>query len=156
MSPNPNVDNSMAGQHKEHDMQLVTYLAFDGNCEAAFKFYAKCLGGAVTAMHKFGGSPMASHVPPECMDKIMHGRLEVGNSVLMGSDSMPQHPYEGVKGCSVSINVNDVAEAERVFAALSENAKVMMPIQKTFWAARFGMLIDQFGVPWMVNCEAAA
>ena len=83
----------------------------------------------------------------------MHARLAVGDEVLMGSDSPPGQQYEVIKGISVALNVNDPAEAERVFNALAENGTIQMPIQSTFWAARFGMLTDQFGVPWMVNCE---
>jgi PhnB protein len=82
----------------------------------------------------------------------MHARLIVGDTVLMGSDTRSDH-YQAPKGFSVSIQIKEPAEAERVFHALAENGNVHMPIQPTFWAARFGMLADQFGIPWMVNCE---
>jgi PhnB protein len=82
----------------------------------------------------------------------MHARMSVGDTVLMGSDGPPGH-HEEIKGCSVSLTVSDVKEAERVFKALAEKAKIGMPLQETFWALRFAMLVDQFGVPWMVNCE---
>ena len=85
----------------------------------------------------------------------MHASLSVGDEVLMGSDAPPDR-FEASKGISVSLNVKTPAEAERVFAALSDQGQVQMPLQQTFWAARFGMLVDQFGVPWMVNCEAPA
>lgn len=134
-------------------MQLNPYLNFNGQCEAAFKFYEQCLGGKITAMLTYGSSPMAEQTPPEWREKIMHARLAVGDEVLMGSDSPPGQQYEVIKGISVALNVNDPAEAERVFNALAENGTIQMPIQSTFWAARFGMLTDQFGVPWMVNCE---
>lgn len=133
-------------------MQLNPYLSFNGQCEAAFKFYERCLGGKIGVMLNYGSSPMAEQVPSEWRDKIMHVRLTVGDQVLMGSDSPPEH-YEETKGMSVSLNLNDPAEAERIFHALAENGTVRMPIQETFWAARFGMLVDQFGIPWMVNCE---
>jgi len=134
-------------------MRWNPYLTFDGKCEAAFKFYEKALGGKIIAMFPFGDTPGCGDVPAEFRNRIMHARLAVGDQALMGSDAMPQHPYEGVKGCSVAIQVTDPAEAERVFAALSQGGQVTMPIQQTFWAVRFGMLVDQFGVPWMVNCE---
>ena len=136
-------------------MQLNPYLTFDGRCEAAFKFYEEVLGGKITAMYPHAGSPAEQHVPPEWRDKIMHASLSVGDEVLMGSDAPPDR-FEASKGISVSLNVKTPAEAERVFAALSDQGQVQMPLQQTFWAARFGMLVDQFGVPWMVNCEAPA
>jgi len=133
-------------------MQLNPYLNFNGQCESAFKFYEKCLGGKITAMLTFGSSPMAEKTPQEWHDKIMHARLTVGEAVLMASDAPPGH-YEKTKGMSIALNTDRPEEAERIFAALSENGAVQMPIQPTFWAARFGMLIDQFGIPWMINCE---
>jgi PhnB protein len=134
-------------------MKLNSYLMFDGNCETALKFYAKVLGGKVEAMMPYGDTPACEHVPASHRDKIMHGRIVIGDQVLMGTDTTPDHPYEGVKGCSISLQASDVAEAERVFAALSENATIQMPLGETFWAERFGMLIDQYGVPWMINCD---
>ncbi|UVJ41833.1 VOC family protein [Pseudomonas sp. LS1212] len=134
-------------------MQINPYLIFNGDCEAAFKFYEQCLRGKIEAMMRFGETPAGDHVPKDCHDKIIHTRLEVGDQVLMGSDTTPAHPYKGISGCSVSLNVDSIAEAERVFAALADKGSVQMPLEKTFWAARFGMLTDRFGVPWMVNCE---
>jgi PhnB protein len=136
-------------------MQLNTYLTFNGQCEAAFKFYEKVLGGKIEAMMPHEGTPMAEHVPPEWRSKIMHASLSVGDKRLMGSDATPDR-HEAMKGFSVMLGIDDPGEAERVFHALAENGSVQMPIQKTFWAARFGMLVDQFGTPWMINCEQAA
>ncbi|MBF9233009.1 VOC family protein [Microvirga alba] len=136
-------------------MQMNPYLIFNGRCEEAFKFYAKCLGGEIVAMIPHRGTPAADHVPPESLDTILHARLVAGGNVLMGSDASPDR-YEGTKGFSVSINTEDPSEAERVFHALAENGAVRMPMQETFWAVRFGMLVDQFGIPWMVNCEKPA
>ena len=136
-------------------MQLNPYLSFNGQCETAFRFYEKVLGGKIEAMMPYEGSPMAQQVPPERLRKIMHARLKIGDVLLMGSDSPPDH-YEPMKGFSVTLGIEDPREAESVFRALSENGTVQMPIQKTFWAERFGMLVDQFGTPWMVNCEHAA
>lgn len=134
-------------------MQWNPYLAFDGQCETAFKFYERCLGGKIVAMIPFGDTPAADHVPGEHRDRIMHARLIAGSQVLMGGDAHAGHPFEGIKGCSVAVQVDTPEEAERLFKALSENATITMPLGETFWAARFGMLTDQFGVPWMVNCE---
>ncbi len=136
-------------------MQLNPYLLFNGQCEAAFRFYEKVLGGKIEAMMTYAGSPMADQMSPEWRNKIMHARLTIGDSMLMGSDPPPDR-YEAVKGFSVTLGIDDPGEAERIFHALSENGTVQMAIQKTFWAARFGMLVDQFGTPWMVNCEQPA
>ena len=136
-------------------MQLNPYLSFNGQCERAFKFYEKVLGGKIEAMMPYEGSPMAQQVPRERLSKIMHARLRIGDETLMGSDSPPDR-YEPMQGFSVTLGTDDPHEAERVFHALSENGIVQMPIQKTFWAVRFGMLVDQFGTPWMINCEQAA
>ena len=133
-------------------MQLNPYLSFNGQCETAFKFYQRCLGGEIVAMFTYAGSPMAEQTPPEWQNKIMHARLVVDDKVLMGSDAPPDR-YDGTKGFSVTIGVDDPAEAERVFSALSANGTVQMPLQQTFWAVRFGMFVDQFGIPWMINCE---
>ena len=136
-------------------MQLNPYLTFNGQCEAAFKFYEQCLGGKIVAMLPHAGTPAEEHVPAEWRNKIMHARLIVGDDVLMGSDAPPDR-YEGSKGFSVTLGVDNPAEAERVFNALAEKGTVQMPIQETFWAVRFGMLVDRFGIPWMINCEKAA
>jgi PhnB protein len=134
-------------------MKLVAYLNFDGCCRAAFEFYRECLGGEIAAMFTFGETPAAEHVPAESRDKIMHARLAVEGQELMGSDCTPQHPYRGITGCSVSLVLNDLARAERAFRALAKGGQVQMPFGETFWAAGFGMAVDRFGVPWMVNCE---
>lgn len=134
-------------------MQLNPYLTFNGQCEAAFKFYERCLGGKIEAMITHAGTPAEQHVPPEWRKKILHASLTVGGEVLMGSDAPPDR-YEEPKGFSVSLQIKDPADAERIFAALAENGVVRMPLQQTFWAHRFGMLVDRFGTPWMINCQA--
>ena len=136
-------------------MQLNPYLTFNGQCEAAFKFYERCLGGKIVAMMTHVGTPAEQHVPAEWLNKIMHARLTVNDEVLMGSDAPPDR-YQQPKGISVSLQIKNAADAERTFHALAENGTIQMPIQETFWAARFGMLVDQFGIPWMINCEKAA
>ena len=136
-------------------MQLNAYLTFNGQCEAAFKFYEKCFGGKIVFMQTHGESPMAGQVPPDWRDKIIHATLHVGGAVLMGSDAPPPR-YEKPQGIAVSLRVSDPADADRMFNALAENGTVQMPIQKTFWSVRFGMLVDRFGIPWMVNCDQPA
>jgi PhnB protein len=133
-------------------MELNPYLTFDGQCEAAFQFYERCLGGKIVTMMNHEDSPIADQVPADWGKRIMHARLTVGDSVLMGSDSPPEH-YEEPKGFSVALQLKQPAEAERVFQALAEGGTVLMPIQQTFWATRFGMLVDRFAIPWMINCE---
>jgi PhnB protein len=132
-------------------MKITPYLQFNGTCAEAFRFYEQCLGGRLVMMMKAGESPMAAQMPPERHDAIMHARIAVGDQLLMGSDAM-QSPVAPA-GFHVTLGFDDPAEADRVFAALSDGGAVQMPIQETFWALRFGMLVDRFGTPWMVNCE---
>ena len=127
-------------------MQMTTYLSFNGQCEAAFKCYEQCLGAQLGAIFRYAGTPMADQVPPDWQDKVMHGNLTIGDQVLMGADVLPQR-YEEPKGFSLSLQIKDVAEAERVFQELSKDGNVVMPLEKTFWAARFGMVVDRFGIP---------
>ena len=134
-------------------MQVNTYLLFAGQCEAAFTFYAKCLGGKIEEMLPHEGTPAADGMPPEWRKKILHARMRLGDGILMGSDAPPAQ-QEKPQGFSVSLLVKQPAEAERIFHALAENGTVGMPIEETFWAARFGMFVDQFGIPWMINCPA--
>lgn len=140
-------------------MQLNPYLFFDGQCEAAFRSYEKILGGKVVAMMTNEDAPEGAEMPAENKEawrkKIMHARLVLGDTVLMGSDTPPSY-HEAAKGFSVTLNVTDADAAERVFHALAEGGTVRMPIAETFFAHRFGMLVDRFGIPWMINCEKTA
>ena len=133
-------------------MKLNTYLSFNGQCEAAFKFYAQVLGGQVVFSMTWGESPMAAQMPPETHKSSMHSTLRVGDGILMGADAPPEY-FRNPQGFSVSVSISDKAEAERVFNELAAGGEVKMPFEKTFWAAGFGMCIDKFGIPWMVNCE---
>ncbi|GEK46956.1 VOC family protein [Halomonas pacifica] len=139
-------------------MLLNAYLIFDGDCRAAFEFYRRCLGGEIVAMHTYGEAPAEEAMPAAVRDKIMHARLVVDGQVLMGSDNTPEcpAPYEGIKGVSLTLGVDTPEEAERRFDALADNGTLRMPLQETFWAERFGMLVDRFGVAWMINCEKEA
>lgn len=136
-------------------MQLNPYLNFNGQCAEAFKFYEQVLGASNTFSMTWGEMPGADQVPAETHKLIMHSTLNIGDGLLMGADSPPGR-YEPPKGMNVSIHVKSVAEGERIFNALSENGNVTMPFQKTFWSPGFGMCVDRFGIPWMVNCEAEA
>lgn len=133
-------------------MQLTTYLSFNGQCESAFKFYEQSLGARLGELFRYAGSPMANEVPASWQDKIMHGSLTLGDQVLMGGDVAPER-YEQPKGFSLSLQISSTTDAERVFRALAEDGRVVMPLEKTFWAERFGMVVDRFGIPWLINCE---
>ena len=129
---------------------INAYLNFNGNCREAMEFYHRCLGGDLQLM-PFSGSPMK--VPEGAGNLIIHARLEAQGGVLMASDMMPGMPYQPGNNFWVSVSVPEPQTIEKLFAAFSANAKVSMPLQETFWASRFGMLTDQFGVNWMFNCE---
>jgi PhnB protein len=136
-------------------MQATAYLAFDGQCEAAFKFYEECLGGKIEMMMNYGQMPQTEQTNPERQNAIVHARMTVGNTLLMGGDA-PTEYYSKPQGFSVCLAVDTPAEAERIFAAMTEGGKAQMPMAPTFWASRFGMVIDRFGTPWMIMCEQAA
>jgi PhnB protein len=133
---------------------LVTYLSFDGQCESAFKHYEKVLGGKILMMMRFNDMPAGAGAPqvPDMANRIVHARLQVGGRLLMGGDA-PKQFASKAQGFSANIMVDDPADADRIFHELAEGGTVMMPISETFWARRFGMLVDKFGTPWMVNCE---
>ena len=133
-------------------MSVNPYIFFNGKCEEAFKYYARVTGGNIESMMPHGGTPAESHVPAEWKDKIMHARMTIGGGVLMASDAPPGH-YNKPQGFSVSLQVKTVADGERIFNALADGGKVNMPFQKTFWSPGFGMLVDRYDIPWMINCE---
>jgi PhnB protein len=135
-------------------MKLIPHLTFDGQCQEAFEFYARCLGGKIVTMLTYANSPMAEQVPLEWQGKITHATLNVGENVLFGVDVVPEQ-YQAPRGFLVAIAIHDLSEAERIFRELSENGTVQMPFQKTFWTLGFGMLVDRFGISWEVNCEQA-
>lgn len=132
-------------------MKINPYLFYDSNCEAAFKFYEKVLGGKIELMMRNEDGPPEMESPPERKKNIMHARISINGEVLMASDAPPSH-FHKPQGFAVSISVDDPAEAERKFKALSEGGTVNMPFGKTFFSRGFGMCNDQFGIPWMVNC----
>jgi len=130
---------------------IDAYLTFDGNCAEAMRFYERTLGGKLEVLMTHAQSPIADQTPPGSANRIMHARLNLDGRLLMASDAMTGRPYEGMKGFSLSLIYPNLAEAKRVFTALAEGGRVTMPMEKTFWAEAFGMLVDRFGTPWMVN-----
>lgn len=139
-------------------MQLAAYLFFNANAAQAFDFYATCLHGKVAMKVAYGDMPGGEGMPEAAKRLIAHVRLEAGDAVLMASDWCPPDggPYPGIHGNRVCLGVDDPAEAERVFAALSEGGEVMMPIAETAWSLRFALFTDRFGAHWMVNCARPA
>lgn len=130
---------------------IQTYLNFDGNCAEALRFYEETLGAKIEALMTFGDSPMAQQAPPGSEGRVVHARFSLDGSVVMASDTMPGDRSHGMHGFALSLTYPTAAEAKRVFEALGVGGKIGMPLEKTFWAEAFGMLIDRFGTPWMVN-----
>ncbi len=130
-------------------MKIQAYLNFDGDCDEAFRLYEKALGGTVVGRFTFGNSPMAGHYPG-FDNKLMHIALRIGDQTLLGSDAPPPQ-FSKPQGLRVCLDIEDIAEAERVYNALSEGGSIEMPLQETFWAKRFAMFSDRYGTPWMIN-----
>jgi PhnB protein len=135
-------------------MQMNPYLSFAGSCEEAFRFYEQCLGGQLGPLFRYAGTPLADQVPADWQDKVMHGSLTIGGQLVMGGDVAPEQ-YEAPKGFSLSLQIESIPEAERVFRELSKEGTIAMPLEQTFWAARFGMVVDRFGIKWLINCEGS-
>ena len=136
-------------------MSLNPYLYFNGQCEEAFRFYEKRLGGKITFMMRYEGSPMAGQVPSGYANKVLHAGLTLGDGLLEGCDAPPGE-YKKPQSFCVMLRPKDAAEADRIFSALAEDGTVRIPIGETFWALRFGMVVDRFGMPWLINCEKPA
>jgi PhnB protein len=133
-------------------MDFVPYLVFDGNCREAFNYYHQVFGGDLVAMISHRDMQIPD-LPEEMQYRVMHARLVVKDTVLMGGDA-PPGMYTPPGGFSASVQVDSVDEAERIFDALAADGSVIMSLEEQSWAIRFGMVTDRFGVPWMVNCEA--
>jgi PhnB protein len=133
-------------------MDLGSYVSFKGDCEAAFKFYEEVLGAQPGLFFRYADTPMVDAIPPGWDTKIMHGSITIAERLLEGAD-VPPESYEAPKGFSLSLSVPTPQEAERIFAALTAGGRIQYPIAKTFWSERFGMVVDKFGIPWMINCE---
>jgi PhnB protein len=130
-------------------------VGFNGQCEAAFRLYAQALNGTIAFMVTWGNSPAAADAPPGWNAKIYHATLKLGDFAISGGD-VPPDRYERPSGFEVVLQMDDAVAAERVFRALAENGTIAMPLQETFWAGRFGVLVDQFGIRWSINCEKDA
>jgi PhnB protein len=132
-------------------MQVNPYLFYNGNCGEAFDFYARVLGGTIEAKMTYAQAPDDMPMPPGMDGKIMHAAMNIDGEVLMASDSPPER-YEKPQGFAVSLQFTDATDGETKFKALSEGGTVHMPFGVTFWSKGFGMCVDKFGIPWMVNC----
>jgi PhnB protein len=128
------------------------YLSFNGNCDEAFRFYVERLGATQGRMFPYAGSPMAGTVPPEWGPKIMHGSITLGGVTIAGADLAPAAVFETPRGFRIFLEAEDPADAQRLYDALAENATIEMPLQETFWSLRFGVLTDQYGIPWTISC----
>jgi len=134
--------------------QFIPYLAFDGKCAEAVRFYERVLGGKLEVLMSGADSPMSAQIPKEFAHRILHARLVLPDGGTLFAGDAPVHiPYGGINGVSITLNYATTAEAQRVFHALAEDGQVTMPMQPAFWAKTWGMLVDRFGVPWIVNGE---
>ncbi len=133
-------------------MRLNPHLTFDGRCEEAFRFYRGVIGGEILAMVRYEGTPLADRVPPAWREKILHATLDLAATRLTGADVSAGEGYVPPSGFSVLLEAEAAAEAERIFSALSEGGEVILPMTETFWAERFGMVVDRFRIPWMLSC----
>jgi PhnB protein len=132
-------------------MQVRAHLVFDGQCEAAFRTYEQLLGGELVTLLKYADTPMAGSVDARARDRIVHATLRVGDQELLGADVPPGGNFESPRGIFVLLSLGDLAEARRVFDALSEGGTVVMPLEKTFWSPGFGVVTDRFGTPWEIT-----
>ena len=132
-------------------MQMHPYVNFNGQCEAAFRFYEQCLGGQLGPIFRYAGTSMTDQVPADWQDKVMHASVAIGGQVLQGAD-VALDRYETPKGFSLSLEMTSTTEADRIFQMLAKDGTVEMPLEKTFWAARFGVVVDQFRIRWLINC----
>jgi PhnB protein len=136
--------------NKNNQMKLDVYVNYKGNCRQAFQFYGLHLGGKITSMVTFKDLPDSSNVPEDRKDNILHARIEIGGSVLMGADIPHAEP---MRSAYLSLSVGSDEEAERIYKLLSDGGEIFMKMEKTFFASRFAMLRDKFGTNWMLLCE---
>lgn len=133
-------------------MNAIPYLLFRDQCAEAFDYYVEHLDGEIIAMQIHADAPISDEFPEDRQDKVIHAQIELGETTLMASDSPPER-YQKPQGISISLQVEDPREAKRKFKALADGGEVRMPFEETFWAKGFGVVVDRFGIPWMVNCE---
>ena len=137
-------------------MKIDAYVIFGGRAAEAVAFYQEHLGASAIQAMPFRGTPGGEAAPEEWQDKILHVTMTIGTSVLMGSDGMPRQDFPGMQACSLALSVDSTAQAERIFAALARDGAVEVPLAPSFFAERFGMVTDQFGVSWMIIHEVPA
>jgi PhnB protein len=130
-------------------MDFHPYLSFDGTCEAALTFYAQVFRGEISSLNRYEGSPMEAQVPPEWKSKIMHGALVAPGITFFASDSSQ---FASGDRISLSLSTKDANEGKRVFDALAEGGSIEMPLSDVFWGGSFGMVVDRFGIRWMMSC----
>jgi len=135
---------------KNNKLKLDIYVNYPGNCKEAFEFYEKHLGGKITSMNTFKELPDPSNIPKERENDILHARIEIGGSILMGAD-IPH--TESMRSAYLTLRVDSEEDAERIYRVLSEGGEIFMKMDKTFYASRFAMLRDKFGTNWMLLCE---
>lgn len=136
-------------------MEANIHLTFKGQCEEAFNFYQDVFGGKITLMLSYGNSPDGVRTPPEWKDKIVHANLEIGNTEISGVDILPED-YQPPQGFFALLEVEGASQTKQIFEALSKDGTIKMPLQKTFWSAYFGVVVDRFGIPWEINCTQPA
>lgn len=135
---------------------LAPYLIFDGNCADALAFYAETLGGEVEMLMTYGASPVANQCTPGSEQRVMHGRLRLGEQILMASDAPTGQPYDGMRHINLCLSYDTVEEASRIYERLRAGGETRMALTPTFWAGAFAMLVDRYGTPWMINGALAA
>jgi len=136
---------------------LTAYLSFNGNTEEAFRFYQSVLGGAFQSLQRYSDTPHGDNMPAGEKEKVMHVALQTPHGTLMGNDHMSfMGDFNAGNNFSLSVHPDSKAEADRIFNGLSAGGTVIMPLEKAFWGAYFGMLLDRFGIKWMVNYEEKA
>ena len=135
-------------------MRINPHLCFGGQCKAAFLNYQKLFGGTLNLL-TYGESPMAPDVDPQWRDRIVHATLQFDDVELVGADLL-SHDYRKPQGFFVLLTIEDIVKAERIFSSLAIGGEIQVPFQKTFWSAGFGVLVDQFGVPWEINSAQPA
>ena len=133
-------------------MKAHPHLSFNGQCQEAFRYYEKHLGGKIVRLALYEGTPAEQHVPAEMRKQVIHAQIQIGDTTMMGADAPPGR-YQTTHGIAVTLAVDTPADAERMFHALADGGEVHMAMEKTFFAEKFGMLRDRFGIPWMVICE---
>jgi PhnB protein len=133
-------------------MKLYTYLNYGGNCRQAFDFYVEHLGGKITMMMTHGEQPGQNNVPPDWKDAVLHARMEIGGTELLGAD-VPPDRFQPMRSAYLTLLLDSIDEAERIYKLLGEGGEIFMPMDETFFAHRFAMLRDRFGTSWMLINE---